>query len=110
VVKPNTKSGALISQLDIMATVASIAGIQLSAEMVGDSCDFLPLLTQESTAAPRENLLKSTGIGKDRVFALRHKNWVYINANSGRLPWGTKLWFNEYERNRGVVPHDGPDE
>ncbi|WP_209328765.1 sulfatase family protein [Lunatimonas salinarum] len=110
VVKPNTKSDALISQLDIMATLASFVGVQLPADVAGDSYDFLPLLRQESTAAPRENLLQSTGSGMDRVFALRHKNWVYINANSGRLPWGAKLWFNEYERNRGVVPHDEPDE
>ena len=98
-VKKGQASDALISQIDIMATIAEIVGYGLPADSAEDSHNFLPLLHGKSKYdGMREAHIHNTR--KDH-YAIRKGEWVLINAKSGGV---TKVpeWFNEengYELN-----------
>ena len=90
VVKPGTVSDVLISQIDLMATIASIVGFELPDDAAEDSHDLLPLLRGE-TDSVRDSHVHNT---RERQFAVRHGDWVLIDAKSGgvsRVPG----WFDE---------------
>lgn len=110
VVTPGTRNDALISQIDIMGTLASLTGYDLPPNSADDSHDLLPLFKQKTETSPRSSIVYATGVGANAIYALRHQNWVFINANSGRLPGGRRGWFSDYEKEQGVVPHNHPAE
>ncbi len=111
VVAPDTKSDALISQVDIMGTLASLTGYDLPPNSAEDSYDLLSLFKQKTRTGPRSSIVYATGVGANTIYALRHHNWVFINSASGRLQSpGPRMWFNDYEKEQGVVSHDHPGE
>ena len=80
VVKPGTVSDALISQVDLMATIAAIVGYKLPANTAHDSYDLLSVWKKKS-ASPRRSIVHNTVAG---VYAIRHDQWVLIAAKTGR--------------------------
>jgi arylsulfatase A len=82
VVEANTVSHELISQIDIMGTIASLVGYELPDNAAEDSYDLLPLLRGESEQSGRETLVHRTG---GMPWGIRHGEWVYINAPTGAL-------------------------
>jgi arylsulfatase A len=101
VVKPGTVTDGLMSQIDVMATVASIVGYKLPATAADDSHDQLKLWTGQGGGA-RRTIIHNTN--KDH-YAAREGSWVLINAKSGAV---TKVppWFdqeNNYPPNDGDV-------
>jgi arylsulfatase A len=90
-------SDALISQIDLFATIAAAVGAEIPAGSAEDSFNQLPLLRGESGSA-RETLVHNTN---PDGYALRHRNWVLIAAKTGSI---SKVpdWFREangYEEN-----------
>ncbi|WP_282134033.1 sulfatase family protein [Seonamhaeicola maritimus] len=81
VVEPGSVSNEVISQVDIMATLAQICNIELSEQAAPDSYNFLPVLVQENYKSPlREATVHNTY--KDK-WGLRMGDWLYINHSSG---------------------------
>jgi len=72
-------SDALISQVDLMATLAAVVGYDLPAGRAEDSYNFLPVW-KDGAPSPRRTLVHNTH--KD-AYALRHDQWVLIAAPTG---------------------------
>ncbi|MDA1276500.1 MAG: arylsulfatase [Verrucomicrobia bacterium] len=90
VVPENRVSDALVSQIDLMATIAKITGSELPPNSANDSHNQLELF-QGGTLGARDALVHNTF--KDH-YAIRGGNWVFIDAESGavsRVP----EWFDE---------------
>jgi arylsulfatase A len=82
VVEANTVNHELVSQIDVMATIASLVGYELSSNVAEDSHDLLPLLQGESVQSGRETLVHRTW---RKPWGIRHGDWVYINAPTGSV-------------------------
>jgi len=80
-IKQGRVSNEVISQVDIMATIAGITNITLPDGAAPDSYNVLPVLKGEKYQSPfREATVQNTF--KD-VWGLRQGKWLYINSNSG---------------------------
>jgi len=85
----------LVSQVDLMATLASAAAAKLPAGQAIDSYD-LSEVWRARAPSPRETIAHNT---KKDGYALRHKQWLLVAAKSGAV---TKVpnWYdpeNHYE-------------
>ncbi len=98
-VKAGAVSDGLISQVDVMATLAAVIGAELPATAADDSHNQLPLWLGESSGSSRNSIVHNT---KKDVYAVREGNWVLIDAKEGnhsKVP----NWFDEangYQPNR----------
>ena len=79
-IKSGSVSDELISQIDIMATLTSITGIELPEGAAPDSYSFLPIIKGESNGPIRTELIHNT---YETKWGIRNGNWVYINDKSG---------------------------
>jgi alkaline phosphatase/alkaline phosphatase D len=99
VVPASRVSDALISQLDIMATLAEIVGYKLPQAAAEDSVSQLPLLREDAGRnAVRTALVHNT---KPNHYAIREHDWLLIDAKSGTIS-AVPAWFeqaNGYEPN-----------
>ncbi|GAB5555526.1 MAG: arylsulfatase [Saprospiraceae bacterium] len=90
-------SNEVISQLDIMATLAAITGIELPETAAPDSYNFLPVIMGEAYQSPiREATIHNTFATK---WGIRKGKWLYINDPSGghrKLPESFKA-LREYK-------------
>jgi arylsulfatase A-like enzyme len=82
VVEANTVSHELISQIDIMGTIASLVEYALPDSAAEDSHNLLPLFRGESDRSGRETLVHRT---RREPWGIRHGDWVYINTRTGSL-------------------------
>lgn len=96
VASPGRVSDALVSQIDLMATLASAIGYVLPADAAEDSHDLLPLL--QSEVAP----IRTTHIHNTYAdaWAIRHGDWLLIEAKTGYRSAGNLNW----ETRRGYPP------
>ena len=79
VVKPGAVSDGLVSQIDLMATLASILEIKLPVGTAEDSFDQLYLLKGQSKST-RPSMVHNTFEDK---FAIQKDGWVLIDARDG---------------------------
>ena len=80
-VKANTVSDEVISQIDIMATLASITGIELPENAAPDSYNFTAVIKGEEYKSPlREATVHNTYASK---WGIRKGDWLYINDTTG---------------------------
>jgi arylsulfatase A len=89
-IKGGQVNDQLISQIDIMATLAAITGSDLPKGAAEDSYNLLPVWT-EGAPSPRTTLIHNTPRNR---YAIRHDDWLMIDNTSGgvsRVP----DWFNE---------------
>ncbi len=97
VIKPGRVSDALISQVDLMATFASLVEFELPENAAEDSYDMLELWRDNTNMTkPRHVHIHNTYKNK---YAIRKDNWILIDAPSGS---STKMpeWFieaNQYD-------------
>lgn len=80
-IEGGTESDALISQVDLLASIASLVGVEISDEDDLDSQNVLPALLGESSEG-REYLVQQSSDG----LALRQGSWKYIEAGE-RSDW-----------------------
>jgi len=83
-------SNGLSSQIDIMATLASVVGYDLPDSAAEDSHDLLPLWTGQTRVSPRHTLIHNTF---ENSFAIRSADWTLIADENGyRLDKFYKAW------------------
>jgi len=75
---PATQCDALVSQIDVMATLAAVVGYELPSDAAEDSVNLLPLL--QGSGRGRTTLVHNTYSEK---YALREDSWVLIDAEDG---------------------------
>jgi arylsulfatase A len=92
VTQPGKVSDALVSQIDLMATLAAIVDYKLPAKQAEDSHNLLPLLKNEAQTV-RSTHIHNTFQGK---YAIRHNDWVLINGKSGYARPATKNWEKKH--------------
>jgi arylsulfatase A-like enzyme len=103
-IAPGAVGGQLVSLVDMMATAADIAGVELPEDAGEDSESMLPVLEGRTMrGARREAIVYHAG---DGTLAIRRGDWVFIDGPTGA---GAKEpeWFRQ---ERGYVPHDLPGE
>jgi len=80
-IEAGSVSDEVISQVDIMATLASIVGVELPENAAPDSYDFSPILKGESYPSPlRETTIHNT---YESIWAIRKGDWLYIDSPTG---------------------------
>jgi len=97
--KPGSVCDGLVSQVDLMATFASLVGYELPDEAALDSYDLLPFLTGKAEATPRASHVHNT---KKDHYAIRDGKWLLVNAQTGYLRPAPKAW----EARHGYPPED----
>lgn len=74
-------SDEVVSQVDIMATIASLTNLELPEQAAPDSYDLTPVLFDQNYQSPlREATVHNTYAKK---YALRQGDWLYINYQDG---------------------------
>ena len=76
-----TTSDALVSNIDLMATVAAVTGQTLQPDEGPDSFNLLPALTGNEQTPVRDHLLIAPA--RENNLSLRQGDWMYINAQAG---------------------------
>ncbi|MBB3697029.1 sulfatase-like hydrolase/transferase [Flammeovirga yaeyamensis] len=80
-IKPNSVSNEVISQVDVMATLANITGAELTEKAAPDSYDFTPVITDQKYNTPlREATIHNT---YKSIWGIRKGDWVFINKSTG---------------------------
>lgn len=77
-VKPGTTSKQLISNLDMLSTLAAVTGQELDKGQRADSVNVLPALIGEPEGAVRDHLVLAPR--RKTHLALRRGKWMYIPA------------------------------
>lgn len=81
-VEAGSVSHEVVSQVDIMATIAAINSMVLPENSAPDSYDMSPVLTGKTYDSPvREATVHNTYEG---LWGLRQGKWLYINRSSGQ--------------------------
>lgn len=91
-------SNALVSQIDIMATVAEVLEVELPDDAAEDSHSLLPLLKGEAESV-RDTHVHNTYDGQ---YGIRNGDWVLIDAKDGYRSGRNKAW----EAERGYSKDD----
>ncbi|WMI65095.1 arylsulfatase [Aestuariibaculum sp. YM273] len=79
--KPGSVSDEVISQVDIMATLSHVVGVELPENAAPDSYNLTPILNGEHYKKPlREAIVHNTYESK---WGIRKGDWLYINSASG---------------------------
>ncbi len=79
-VSANSKTDELVSQIDIMATLASLVGFELPDDAAEDSFNLLPLWTAKTTVSSRHSLVHNTF---EKKYAIRSDDWTLIATHTG---------------------------
>ncbi|MCL6265344.1 sulfatase family protein [Flagellimonas myxillae] len=80
-IKANTVSEEVISQVDIMATLANITGAELPENAAPDSYDLTEVFSGNTYESPlREATIHNTF---ENTWGIRKENWLYINDSTG---------------------------
>ena len=74
-------SPALVSQVDIMATLAAITGFPLPADTAHDSHNLLKVWKSDAPS-PRHTIVHSTNANG---YALRHDQWLLVATKTGAI-------------------------
>ena len=93
VVKQGGVCETLVSQIDIMATLAAVTGFQLSKNMAEDSHDLLPIWKGEKKSV-RDTHVHNTF---PKAWAIRHGDWLLLEAKSGYHSRVGETWEKKYK-------------
>ena len=94
-------SGRLVSQTDLLPTLADYFDLGLPEEAAEDGYSFLDeLLEGRAVEQRRDMAIHHTGVSEE--LALREGDWVLIDAPTGDVNGQEPRWFREM---RGVEPH-----
>ncbi len=83
---------ALVSQVDIMATLASAIDYELPADAAEDSHDLLPLLAT-GEGKVRDHHIHNT---REEAWAIRHGEWNLIVGKTGYHSGQNKAWEEKH--------------
>ncbi len=102
VVPKNETTPALISQVDLMATLAAISGFKLPAGSAEDSHDLFAVF-KSGAPSPRQTIVHNTNANG---YALRHDQWLFVAAKTGAVS-KVPAWFDPANN---YPPHEQPGE
>lgn len=97
VTKPGKVSNALVSQVDLMGTVASALKFELPENCAEDSYDLMPILAGDSTSV-RDSHVHNTSRNQ---YAVRSGHWVLVDHKNGYVSGRNKDWEKRHD-----YPHD----
>ncbi len=101
---PGSVNTALVSQIDLMATLADLIGFELPDEHAAeDSISLLPLLTGNAQSVRAKHVHNTR---KDQ-YALRSGDWLLIAHKHGYMSGRNKAWE---KRHNYPADDDGPVE
>ena len=86
-------SHELVSQIDIMATLAAVIGFDLPKDQAEDSHNLLPLFTGKTAEGPRKAHIHNTFANK---FAIREGDWVLVDTPTGYHSGRNDAWEKKY--------------
>jgi arylsulfatase A len=93
VTKPGTVNDALVSQIDLMATLASVVGYELPDKNAAeDSHDLMPLLKGEVESVRTSHVHNTFS----HTFAIREGDWVLVVGKSGHHSGVGKGWKEKH--------------
>ncbi|MBT5707282.1 MAG: arylsulfatase [Verrucomicrobia bacterium] len=92
-VKPGKVSKALVSQIDIMATIAEVTGYSLPNDQAEDSHNLVPLLKGETHTA-RETHIHNT---RKDSYAIRDGDWLLVNDQHGYMSGRNLGWESKHQ-------------
>jgi len=93
VTEAGTVNEALVSQVDIMATLAAVSGYELPDENAAeDSHDLLPLLKGEVKSVRTSHVHNTF----DHTYAIREGDWVLVVGKSGHHSRVDKKWLEKH--------------
>ncbi len=92
VTKPGSTSHALVSQIDLMATFASIIGYDLPNDAAEDSHDMLPHLRGESKVVRTTHIHNTYA----KQYAIRHGDWLLVDAKTGYRSRRSPTWEKKH--------------
>jgi arylsulfatase A len=101
-VKPETVNDALVSQVDVMATLAAVVGATLPPGAALDSYNLLPVW-EEGAASPRQTIVHNSVNGG---YAVRHDEWLLVDAKTGAVAQVPE-WL---EKEQGDAKNEYPGE
>jgi len=104
VTKPGTVSDALVSQVDLMATLAAAVGFDLPPEAAADSHDLLPWLTGRVPSPPRTTIVHNTLANR---YAIRHGDWLLVDGDTGVMEPKKRSPPAAWNDKHGYAPDDG---
>lgn len=103
-VPANNKTDELVSQIDIMATVASLIGFELPDDAAEDSYNLLPLWTGKTSDSGRDSLVHNTFADN---YAIRSGDWSFIVNKSGNQNNRMKRFnYGAWQKKHGYVSDD----
>ncbi|MEN1680448.1 MAG: hypothetical protein AAGJ46_12715 [Planctomycetota bacterium] len=82
-------SDELVSQIDIMATLAEVVDFKLPDNAAEDSHNPLPLWIGATDQSPRKHHIHNTRKG---AFAIRSGGWTLIEGKTGYRSLGAQTW------------------
>ncbi|MGB7346547.1 MAG: sulfatase-like hydrolase/transferase, partial [Pirellulaceae bacterium] len=92
-----TKAGSvcesLVSQVDIMATLAGHLGFHLPDDGAEDSHDLMPLL-KDPSGSVRTTHVHNTSVDQ---YAIRDGDWLLINTKSGYVSGRNQKWEDKHK-------------
>jgi arylsulfatase A len=91
--KPGSVSKALVSQIDLMSTLASAVGFELPATAAEDSHDMLPYLRGQA------DVIRTTHVHNTNAnsYAIRHGDWLLIAAKDGYASKRDVAWEKRHD-------------
>lgn len=95
VTKGGAVTGAIISQVDFLATFAALTGFELPKNSAEDSYNFLPWLRGEATESPRRTIVHNTN---PEDYALRHNDWLLIDGKTGYVSPAPQPWIEKHHQ------------
>jgi arylsulfatase A len=103
VTSPGSASDALVSQVDLMATLADAVGYDIPADMAVDSHDLLPWLTGREAEPPRTTIVHNTSPDH---YAIRHGSMLLVDAASGVVDPRKRAPPAAWNTKHGYAPED----
>ena len=91
--KPLSTSDALVSQIDLMATLASYLDHPLPDESAEDSHDLLPLIDGKVAKVRSEHVHNT----RENIYAFRQDDWLLVDAPNGYGSGRNKQWEEKHE-------------
>ncbi|MEM8955836.1 MAG: arylsulfatase, partial [Verrucomicrobiota bacterium] len=103
--EPGSTSDALVSQIDLMATLAAHLDFDLPDNAAEDSHNLLPLFNGDTTDPVRTTHIHNT---KTDHYAIRHGDWLLVDAKngyvSGRFPdWEEQFGYTNDDNEAGQL-------
>ena len=92
VTKAGSVSEALVSQIDLFATLAAMLEFELPDDAAEDSFNLLPLLRGEEEVV-RRSLVHNT---RAKQYAIRQGNWLLINHKNGYVSKRNSDWETKH--------------